>query len=212
MPQYQKMGVNLVPLEFVVTPANGGTRLASVELPVPIQETSKWWGFSKFNSCQLYYLYFRRILCPHKFLVDAGASVSVFKHRPCHPPAQSAGFQLRTTDSSAMDTFGSCQIAFQFCSYGLSGLFSLFMFPCPSLTLFFSPSSPPAGGRSWFPPFWVFHPKTNPCLFLWLWSTVYKLCMVFTVQVPWNNSSFQTQSKELWRGSIISSRFPSELD
>ena len=56
MPQYQKMGVNLVPLEFVVTPANGGTRLASVELPVPIQETSKWGGFFKFNSCQLYYL------------------------------------------------------------------------------------------------------------------------------------------------------------
>ena len=57
MSQYQKMhGVNLVPLEFVVTPANGGTRLASVELPVPIQETSKWWGFSKFDSCQFYYL------------------------------------------------------------------------------------------------------------------------------------------------------------
>ena len=50
------MGVNLVPLEFVVTPANGGTRLASVELSVPIQEPSKWWGFSKFDSCQFYYL------------------------------------------------------------------------------------------------------------------------------------------------------------
>ena len=40
----------------VVTPANGGTRLASVELSVPIQEPSKWWGFSKFDSCQFYYL------------------------------------------------------------------------------------------------------------------------------------------------------------
>ena len=40
IPQYQKMEVDLVPLEFVGITADGETRLASVEHPVPVWETS----------------------------------------------------------------------------------------------------------------------------------------------------------------------------
>ena len=40
VPQFLKMVVELVLLEFVGITANGGMRLASVELAVPVQETS----------------------------------------------------------------------------------------------------------------------------------------------------------------------------
>ena len=43
VPQYQKMGVELFPPEFVGTTggtANGEMRRASVELPVPVRETN----------------------------------------------------------------------------------------------------------------------------------------------------------------------------
>ena len=40
IPQYQKMEVDLVPPEFVGITANGETRLASIEHPVSVPETS----------------------------------------------------------------------------------------------------------------------------------------------------------------------------
>ena len=56
----------------------------------------------------------KKSLSSQKFLVDTGASVSVFPPYPRLPPALSVGVQQRTTDVSDMDTFGSLQISLQF--------------------------------------------------------------------------------------------------
>ena len=40
--------------------------------------------------------------------------MSVYPHRPRLPRVPSVGVQLRTADGTAMDTFGSRQIALQF--------------------------------------------------------------------------------------------------
>ena len=59
-------------------------------------------------------IFLQNKLSSHKFLVDTGASVSVFPHRPRQPRSPAVGLQLRTADGSTMDTFGSRQIALQF--------------------------------------------------------------------------------------------------
>ena len=59
-------------------------------------------------------IFLQNKLSSHKFLVDTGASVSVFPHRPRQPRSPAVGLQLRTADCSTMDTFGSRQIALQF--------------------------------------------------------------------------------------------------
>ena len=59
-------------------------------------------------------LFLQNKLSSHKFLVDTGASVSVFPHRPRQPLSPGVGVQLRTADGTAMNTFGSRQIALQF--------------------------------------------------------------------------------------------------
>ena len=58
-------------------------------------------------------IFLKNSLSSHKFLVDTGASVLGFPH--C--PAPSVGVQLKTADGSAIDMFGSCQIAYQFGSW-----------------------------------------------------------------------------------------------
>ena len=59
-------------------------------------------------------IFLQNSLSSHKFLIDTGASVSVYPHRPRLPRVPSVGIQLRTADGTAMDTFGSRQIALQF--------------------------------------------------------------------------------------------------
>ncbi len=59
-------------------------------------------------------IFLQNILSSRKFLVDTGASVSVYPHLPQQPRAPGVGVQLRTADGSAMDTYGSRQIALQF--------------------------------------------------------------------------------------------------
>ena len=49
-----------------------------------------------------------------KFLVDMGASVSVFPHLPCSHSAPGSGVQLRMAESSPMNTYGSRSLALQF--------------------------------------------------------------------------------------------------
>ena len=52
-------------------------------------------------------IFVKNSLSSHKFLVDIGASISVFPHCPHHPHALSVGVQLGTADGTAMNTFGS---------------------------------------------------------------------------------------------------------
>ena len=59
-------------------------------------------------------LFLQNKLSSHKFLVDTGASVSFFPHRPPQPLLPGVGVQLRTADGTIMNTFGSHQIALQF--------------------------------------------------------------------------------------------------
>ena len=49
-----------------------------------------------------------------------------FPHLPCHPHVTSVGVQLRTTNRTTMNTFGSCHIALQFgsCMFEWSFLFA----------------------------------------------------------------------------------------
>ena len=56
----------------------------------------------------------QNVLSSRKFLVDTGASVSVYPHLPQQPRAPSVGVQLKTANGTAMDTYGSRQIALQF--------------------------------------------------------------------------------------------------
>ena len=53
-------------------------------------------------------MFLKNILSSQKFLVDTGASVSVY------PPSPGVGVQLRTASGAAMDTFGTRQIPLQF--------------------------------------------------------------------------------------------------
>ena len=59
-------------------------------------------------------IFLRNSLSSSKFLVDTGASVSVFPHRPRSPSSPGVGVQLRTADGSPMDTYGTRHIALQF--------------------------------------------------------------------------------------------------
>ena len=59
-------------------------------------------------------IFLQNILSSRKFLVDTGASVSVYPHLPQQPRAPGVGVQLRTANGTAMDTYGSRQIALQF--------------------------------------------------------------------------------------------------
>ena len=52
-------------------------------------------------------LFLRNLLSSRCFLVDTGASVSVFPHRPRSPSAPPTGLQLRTADGSPLDTYGT---------------------------------------------------------------------------------------------------------
>ena len=52
--------------------------------------------------------------CSAKFLVDTGASVSVFPHLPRSPSAPGSNVQLRTANGSPMNTYGSRSLALQF--------------------------------------------------------------------------------------------------
>ena len=53
-------------------------------------------------------------LSGNKFLVDTGASVSVFPHSSHHPTSLSDGVQLKTADGTTMNTFGTHHLALQF--------------------------------------------------------------------------------------------------
>jgi len=59
-------------------------------------------------------LFLKNKLSSATFLVDTGASVSVFPHLPRSPSAPGSGVQLRTADGSPMDTYGSRCLALQF--------------------------------------------------------------------------------------------------
>ena len=59
-------------------------------------------------------LFLKNKLSSAKFLVDMGASVSVFPHLPRSNSAPDSGVQLRTAESSLMNTYGSCSLALQF--------------------------------------------------------------------------------------------------
>ena len=110
VPQFQKMAVDPVPPECVGT-------TAGVELSFPFRETSWRWDYSNLipaDSSTSNLIFLQNSLSSHKFLVDTGASVSVYPHHPRHPHTPSVGVQLRTAASTTMDTFGSRQIALQF--------------------------------------------------------------------------------------------------
>ena len=53
-------------------------------------------------------------LSGNRFLVDTGASVSVFPHSSRRPTAPSVGVQLKTADGTTMNTFGTRRLALQF--------------------------------------------------------------------------------------------------
>ena len=59
-------------------------------------------------------IFLQNVLSSRKFLVDTGASVSVSPHLLQQPRPPSVAVQLRTTNGTAMDTYGSRQIALQF--------------------------------------------------------------------------------------------------
>ena len=59
-------------------------------------------------------LFLKNKLSSAKFLVDMGASVSVFPHLPCSHSAPGSGVQLRMAESSPMNTYGSRSLALQF--------------------------------------------------------------------------------------------------
>ena len=59
-------------------------------------------------------LFLKNKLSSAKFLVDMGASVSVFPHLPRSHSAPGSGVQLRTAESSPMNTYGSRSLALQF--------------------------------------------------------------------------------------------------
>ena len=59
-------------------------------------------------------MFLKNILSSQKFLVDTGASVSVYPHPPGRPLSPGVGIQLRTASGAAMDTFGTRQIPLQF--------------------------------------------------------------------------------------------------
>jgi len=59
-------------------------------------------------------LFLKNRLCSAKFLVDTGASVSVFPHLPCSPSASGSGIQLKTTNGSPMNTYNFRCMALQF--------------------------------------------------------------------------------------------------
>ena len=90
--------------------------LVIVELPVPVRETSSGDYFNSIpaNSPASSLIFLQNALSSCKFLVDTGASVSVYPHLPRQPCAPSVGDQLRTANATAMDTYGSRQIALQF--------------------------------------------------------------------------------------------------
>jgi len=67
-------------------------------------------------------IFLQNALSSCKFLVDTGTSVSVYPRLPCQP---CVGVQLRTAVSTAMDTYGSRQLALRFGPCHFSGLFSL---------------------------------------------------------------------------------------
>ena len=53
-------------------------------------------------------------LSGNRFLVNTGASVSVFPHSSRRPTAPSVGVQLKTADGTTMNTFGTRRLALQF--------------------------------------------------------------------------------------------------
>ena len=54
-------------------------------------------------------LFLKNRMSSAKFLVDTGASVSVFPHLPRSPSAPGSGIQLRTADGSPTNVHGSCR-------------------------------------------------------------------------------------------------------
>ena len=86
---------------------------------------------AEFRSSPL--LFLKNKLSSAKFLVDTGASVSVFPHLPCSPSAPGSGVQLRTADSSPMNTYGSRSLALQFGSKHFEWSFLLANFSMPIL-------------------------------------------------------------------------------
>ena len=81
-------------------------------------------------SSPLLFLNYR--LYSTKFLMDTGASVSVFSHLPRSPSASGSGIQLKTTDGSTMNTYNFRCLAFSLVLDVLSGVFCWQMFLCHS--------------------------------------------------------------------------------
>ena len=59
-------------------------------------------------------MFLMNTLSGNRFLVDTGASLSVFSHHSRQPVSPAAGVQLRTADGTMMYTFGSRRLALQF--------------------------------------------------------------------------------------------------
>ena len=59
-------------------------------------------------------LFLKNRLSSASFLVDTGASVSVFPHVPSSFSTPGSGVQLKTADGTAMNTYGSRRLALQF--------------------------------------------------------------------------------------------------
>ena len=76
-------------------------------------------------------LFLKNRLCSTKFLMDTGASVSVFPHLPRSPSASGSGIQLKTTDGSTMNTYNFRCLACLVLDV-LSGVFCWQMFLCHS--------------------------------------------------------------------------------
>ena len=98
----------------VGTTVAGVMRQLSVDLSVLFRETSKWRGLSEHNSglFDVKKLDFsEKFHFSSKFLLDTGASVSMFHHRPCSPSSPGVGVQLRTASGSTMNTYGTLHIA-----------------------------------------------------------------------------------------------------
>ena len=71
--------------------------------PKPIWETNQRRGLSEQNpadSMSNNLIFLKNTLSSSRFLVDTGASVSVFPNQPRSPSSPGVGVQLRTADSS----------------------------------------------------------------------------------------------------------------
>jgi len=94
VPQFQKMvGEPILP-GYAGTTADGEMQLVSVKLPVPVGKLVSGGDYLNAipaDSPSSNLIFLQNILSSRKFLVDTGASVSVYPHLPQQPRAPGVG-------------------------------------------------------------------------------------------------------------------------